>query len=68
MELKYLVMRNNYKQVAPNGASEPRPYPKSPVRGGLIVEHNKQSETKAPLGATYNPGHVFARKSFFCFA
>jgi hypothetical protein len=48
MELKYFIMRNNYKQVAPNGVSEPCPCPKSPVRGELIVENNKQSETKAP--------------------
>jgi hypothetical protein len=47
-ELKYLIMRNNYKQVAPNGASKPCLCPKSPVRGALIVENKKQSETKAP--------------------
>jgi len=34
------ITENNYKQVAPNGASESCPCAKSPVREELIVEHN----------------------------
>jgi hypothetical protein len=66
-ELNYLIIRNNYKQVAPNGASEPYPCPKSPIRGELILENNKQSETKAPSERPITRACICTEVIFFLF-